>query len=287
MLVAETIAKVGRLHFVQGLVIKAICRGLGLSRMVLRSGATKFRYANSLAPCAHRYSVNNQRHMAGLTGQLTRRSDRLLPGRGICLCCGAMILRPPTSMALEAMLDAIPNERQVTLNWLLERLGDRSFGVVLLLLAILGLLPGVSALAGLLLMVPAMQMILARGRPIFPRRVGDRHFEGRSLAKMVRRAVPVIRWLERFIRPRWYTPFEATKRVVGGIVLLLGACLLAPVPLSNVLPALVITLIAFAYLEEDGLLLCAALLAALSILATTGIVIWETASAAGWVPGLL
>ncbi|MBR0674544.1 exopolysaccharide biosynthesis protein, partial [Neoroseomonas soli] len=82
-------------------------------------------------------------------------------------------------------------------------------------------------------------------------------------------------------------PFEATKRVVGGIVLLLGACLLAPVPLSNVLPALVITLIAFAYLEEDGLLLCAALLAALSILAATGIVIWETASATGWVPGLL
>ena len=130
-------------------------------------------------------------------------------------------------------------------------------------------------------------MILARGRPMLPRRVGERHFAGRSLAKMVRRAVPVIRWLERFIRPRWYTPFEATKRVVGGIVLLLGACLLAPVPLSNVLPALVITLIALAYLEEDGLLLCAALLAALSILAGTGIVIWETASATGWVPGLL
>lgn len=198
-----------------------------------------------------------------------------------------MILRPPTSMALEAMLDALPAGRQVTLNWLLERLGDRSFGIVLLLLAILGLLPGVSAVAGLLLMVPAMQMVLARGRPTFPRRVGERHFERRSLAKMVRRAVPVVRWLERFIRPRWYTSFEATKRVVGGIVLLLGACLLAPVPLSNVLPALVITLIAFAYLEEDGLLLCAALLAALSFLTATGIVIWEAANAAGWVPGLL
>lgn len=198
-----------------------------------------------------------------------------------------MVLRPPTSVALEAMLDAIPAGRQVTLNWILERLGDRSFGIVLLLLAILGLLPGVSAVAGPLLMVPAMQMILARGRPIFPRRVGERHFAGRSLTKMVRRAVPVIRWLERFIRPRWHTPFEATKRVVGVIVLLLGACLLVPVPLSNLLPALVITLIAFAYLEEDGLLLCAALLAALCILAATGIFIWEAASATGWVPGLL
>ena len=200
-----------------------------------------------------------------------------------------MILRPPTSFALESLLDAVLAEKQVTLNWLLDRLGDRSFGIVLLLLllAILGLLPGVSAVAGILLMVPAMQMILARVGPIFPGRVGERHFEARRLANMVRRAVPVIRLLERFIRPRWYTPFEATKRVVGGIVLLLGASLLVPLPLSNVLPALAITLIAFAYLEEDGLLLCAALLAALAILATTGILLWETASATGWLPGLL
>ena len=75
----------------------------------------------------------------------------------------------------------------------------------------------------------------------------------------MRRLVPVLRWLERFIRPRWATPFEATKRGVGGVVLLLSASLLAPVPLSNVPPALAIMLIAFAYLEEDGVLLCAGL----------------------------
>jgi hypothetical protein len=67
---------------------------------------------------------------------------------------------------------------------------------------------------------------------------------------------------ERFVRPRWTTPAEGTKRVVGGIVLLLSAGLLAPVPLSNVPPALAIMLIAFAYLEEDGLLLCGALVIA-------------------------
>lgn len=198
-----------------------------------------------------------------------------------------MLLRPPTSMALEAMLDAMLAKRRVTLNWLLERLGDRSFGIVLLLLAILGLLPGMSAIVGILLMVPAMQMILARGRPIFPDRVGERHFEADRLAKVIRRAVPVIRRLERYIRPRWRTPFEATKRVVGGIVLLLGTSLLVPLPFSNILPALTITLIAFAYLEEDGLLLCVALLAALVILAVTGILMWETASTTGWVPGIL
>ena len=76
---------------------------------------------------------------------------------------------------------------------------------------------------------------------------------------MVRRTVPVLRFLEGLIRPRWPTPFEATKRVVGFIVLLLGASLLAPIPLSNLPSVLMIVLVAFAYLDDDGVLLCAAL----------------------------
>jgi transposase len=54
MLVVETIAKIRRLHFAQGMAIKAICRELGLSRKVvrkvLRSGATEFRYERTLQP---------------------------------------------------------------------------------------------------------------------------------------------------------------------------------------------------------------------------------------------
>ena len=54
MLVVKTVAKVRRLHLVQGLAIKAICRELGLSRKVvrkvLRSGATEFRYERTRQP---------------------------------------------------------------------------------------------------------------------------------------------------------------------------------------------------------------------------------------------
>jgi len=54
MLVVETIAKIRRLHLVQGQTIKSICRDLGLSRKVvrkvLRSGATEFRYERTRQP---------------------------------------------------------------------------------------------------------------------------------------------------------------------------------------------------------------------------------------------
>jgi len=97
----------------------------------------------------------------------------------------------------------------------------------------------------------------------------------------------VPRALERVVRPRWPTPFGATKRAVGGAVLLLGAGLFVPVPLSNVPPAAAIALIAFAYLERDGLLLCAALTAALAVLALAAALGWEALGATGWVPGIL
>jgi hypothetical protein len=197
-----------------------------------------------------------------------------------------MPLRSPTSLVLEELLGSLP-DGHVTFDWLMGRLGDRSFGIVLLLLALLGLLPGVSAIAGLLLVLPASQMILARPSPVFPRRVAAYRFEARRLAWMVRRVLPALRWLERFIRPRWTTPFEATKRVIGIIVLLLGGALLAPVPLSNVPPALAIALIAVAYLEEDGILLCAGLAAGLAMLAVAAAVAWETLSTTGWVPSML
>jgi hypothetical protein len=197
-----------------------------------------------------------------------------------------MLARTPTSAVLDGLLGEAP-DGHVTLDWLMARLGDRSFGIVLLLLAIVGLLPGASAVAAVLLMVSAAQMVLARPAPVFPRRVGARRFEARRLAGLVRRVVPVLRWLERFIRPRWTTPFGATKRAVGGVVLLLAASLLAPLPLSNIAPALAIMLIAFAYLEEDGVLLCAALGAALAMLAAAAAFVWEAMGAAGWVPSLL
>ena len=197
-----------------------------------------------------------------------------------------MLARTPTSAVLDGLLGKAPDDH-LTLDWLMARLGDRSFGIVLLLLAILGLLPGASAFAAVLLMVPAAQMVLARPAPAFTRRVGARRFKVQRQAGLVSRVVPVLRWLARFVRPRWTSPFEATKRAVGGVVLLLGGALRAPVPLSNVPPALAIALIAFAYLEEDGVLLCAGLAAGLAMLAVAAAVAWETLSATGWVPGLL
>ena len=192
-----------------------------------------------------------------------------------------------TSVVLQRLHDEVP-PGHFTLSWLMDSLRKRSFGIVMLLLALVAIAPGVSIVAGLLLMIPAFQMMVGRPAPRFPRRIANRPLPTRHLAALVQRAVPVLRYLERLIHPRWATPLEATKRLVGAVVALLSiTVVLMPIPLSNVVPALVIALIALAYLEEDGILLAIALLAAVIVLAVASAVVWQAVLGAQWIGGLL
>ena len=192
----------------------------------------------------------------------------------------------PTSVALQRLHDEAPTDH-FTLGWLMGSLRKRSFGIVMLLLALVAMAPGVSIVAGLLLMIPAFQMIAGQPAPVFPRRIAAHPFPTRHLAALVQRAVPVLRYLEKVIHPRWPTPLEATKRLVGIVVVILNTTLVfTPIPLSNVVPALVIALISLAYLEEDGLLLSIALLAAVIVLTVELMAVWETVLGAKWIRGL-
>ncbi len=161
----------------------------------------------------------------------------------------------------------------------------RSFGLIMLLLAVVAVAPGVSIVVGLLLMIPAFQMVAGQNMPVFPRRIAARPMPTRHLAALVQRAVPVLRSLEKLIHPRWPTPLDATKRLVGAAVVLLNITLLfTPIPLSNVVPTLVIALISLAYLEEDELSI--AMLASVVVLAVELAAIWETILGAKWIAGL-
>jgi hypothetical protein len=188
----------------------------------------------------------------------------------------------PISVVLQRLHDEMPADR-FTLGWLMHSLHKRSFGIIMLLLALVAITPGLSIVAGLLLMIPAIQMIAGKPAPVFPSRIATRSFPARHLAAVVQRAVPMLGYLERVVHPRWHTPPEATKRLVGAVVVLLSATLVfIPVPLSNEVPALVIALISLAYIEEDGVLLSIALLAAAVVLMAAMAAAWEMLVGAKW-----
>jgi len=186
-----------------------------------------------------------------------------------------------TSTVLERLRTDLPADF-VTLGWFMSRLGERSFGMVLLLLGVCGTLPVISPVAALLISVPAFQMIRGQQAPSIPRRLARYPIRTTALASVLRRVIPALRYLERFIRPRSRTPPEATGRAVGGIVLLLAVLLLNPVPLSNIPVGLTIVLLAFAYLEGDTLLLIIAAGLSVALLMAAAATLWGMVAAAIW-----
>jgi hypothetical protein len=197
------------------------------------------------------------------------------------------IAHEPVSTILEGLRDSAPPDR-FSLDWLLDCLRDRSFAVVILMLAVVSMAPVVSTVTGLLTIGLGIQMILGRASPAFPRRLGAYQVPTVYLSGTVRRIVPVLRQIEKIIRPRWQPPPQTTKRAVGFIVVLLSiAVVFVPIPLSNVAPAFVIALIAMAYLEDDGLFLSLALAAGLTLLLIAAFAIWEAIVGVQWISGVL
>jgi len=189
----------------------------------------------------------------------------------------------PASAVLQRLLDEVPADH-FTLGWLMHSLHKRSFGIIMLLIALVAIAPGISNLAGLVLIIPAFQMLMGKPAPVFPSRIAARSLPTKHLATVVQRSVPVLRYIEKLVHPRWHIPPEVAKRLVGAVVAILSAALVfTPIPLSNVVPALLIALIALAYLEEDGLLLSIALLAGVFVLAVELAAVWEMLLGAKWV----
>ena len=184
--------------------------------------------------------------------------------------------RTPSSRVLEEVIRQAPSE-YVTVGWLTSTLHRDSFGIVMLCLGLLATTPVGSTVPGLILAVIAMQLIVGRGKPAFPHFIMTRRLPTRQLLRLGGLAMHVLKYLEKVVHPRWPRAFEAAKRAVGVVVLLLTlVLLLTPVPLSNVAPAMVISLISLAYVEEDRLLLSAAFIAAIVLIGIGSAAVWGT-----------
>lgn len=163
---------------------------------------------------------------------------------------------------------------RVTIGWVLHSLETQSFGLLLVLLAVIAVVRGLCSLAGLLLVFCAAQMAVGRTRPFFPRWISERPLPGRQLDVIVPRLVTVLRITEKAVHQRWIMPPGMISRLVGFFALVLAIRLLVvPLPFSNVIPAIVIGVIAMAYLEEDGVFLCLGLLAGFTVIGVDAVIV--------------
>jgi hypothetical protein len=139
----------------------------------------------------------------------------------------------------------------------------------LLVLGVIGLVPGVATLAALVMLIPGMQMLLGYRAPLLPRFVRRREIRRDRLRALGAKVLPWLQRMERFVRPRWFRVTQSAPftRLIGLLVICLALIIMLPTPLSNGPPAMAVLTLSLGLLERDGLLVTGGMLFGLAALA--------------------
>lgn len=145
------------------------------------------------------------------------------------------------------------SEKTVTLRDLMNGLGDRTYGVALVVLAAFNIIPFVSTFSGLLVASIGIQLLLGFSRLYLPARMLDHPLPAERVRSSLTMFSQKVVKLERFIRPRWhFTEAPIVDRFNGMVIILLGIVIALPIPFANFGPAFVIVVMALGLLERDG-----------------------------------
>ncbi|WMS41091.1 exopolysaccharide biosynthesis protein [Acuticoccus sp. MNP-M23] len=196
----------------------------------------------------------------------------------------------PQPMGLQDLMDVISDSgsgAQVSVNDILERIGTRSFGALLLAPSLLVVtpisgIPGVPTTAAIIIILICLQYLSGRRTIWLPRWILRARIGRARLDRAMETVRPVVRNIDKVVRPRFGF---VINRVTFALVALVCAVLAATMPPLEFLPftatttALIITLFALSLLARDGLLALIALAA--TTVAAVAFVVWVVPALAG------
>lgn len=183
-----------------------------------------------------------------------------------------MTTTPSERELLSTIIAETLSDQVVTVGELADRVAQRGFGVIMIILALPTMIPvlppGSAAVIGLVYIVLAAQMLIGLQRPWLPARVRRYQMSARAVQALQQRGVPFLRRIEQFTRPRQlWMPDAILTRVVAVAVLLLGIVLLSPLPFLNTPPALTVLILGIGLLNRDPIFLISGLALTAGILA--------------------
>lgn len=151
-----------------------------------------------------------------------------------------------------------PPADQVTLADVLELAGERTFGFLLVLLALPSALPvpaaGYSVPFGLVMFLLAVQLIAGAKTPWLPSRIVNHSIPLSRVQGFVKSGIPWMQRIEQFSKPRLTTVCTSRlgRAVIGLAIALMAISMMIPIPGTNTLPAMGIFVTGFGLLDDDG-----------------------------------
>ncbi len=153
---------------------------------------------------------------------------------------------------------ASQESERLTVGDIIAVLRDRAFALLVVLHGLpncLPMPPPIPLVCGLLLLLIAVQIVAGMSSPWLPKRVLGQSVARETVAKAVTRAVPLLRRLERWSKPRM-SVFETAigMRGTGVLILAMALALIVAPPFFGQIPlGLAVSLIGLGLVERDGI----------------------------------
>lgn len=162
----------------------------------------------------------------------------------------------PVSELVAGLAQDWPHDR-ITLGELIQALGPRGYGVLIVLFCLPNLLPvyipGLSPIFGIPLALICAQLAAGWTTPRLPAFLMRRSIRRADLRTIAEKALPWLRRVERWVRPRPSVVTTRTgERLVGAYGLLLALLVVIPLPFTNGPPSLACLIMAIGVMEKDS-----------------------------------
>ncbi len=191
------------------------------------------------------------------------------------------------SALLAELADESAGQLFLRLGKIFDYVGERGFGLLLLLLALPNFIPapiGVGAVTGPLASFCGLQLLFGLERPWMPRRMRSMRLKRSTFQGTLRVVGKLLRGLEKLSRPRWDAMVgETALRITGLLLVGLGVALALPIPFTNYPFGALLLLLSIALMERDGALMAICwMLMVVAMVMTVGLSGAAIAMIRGW-----
>lgn len=135
---------------------------------------------------------------------------------------------------------------------------------------------GYSTLCAIPLIFIAIRLILGSTSIWLPKKMAEKEFKPASLKPALSAVGPILKYLEKFTKPRllYIAEGSLSTKLIGLIVLALAASMALPIPGTNTAPAFAVFILGFGMLQKDGLIIALGALASLAAICISLLIIF-------------
>ncbi|MBN67129.1 MAG: exopolysaccharide biosynthesis protein exod [Rickettsiales bacterium] len=191
-------------------------------------------------------------------------------------------LRKKQDKAASDVLEDAVNLHQadyVSVGDLMYTLHERGFGLLLVIFVLpncvpIPVPPGISSLFAIPLLFLSVQMIGGRHAPWLPNWLKTKKIRRSLLARIIAKASPRLRKVEKLLRPRFsFASSQTGERIIGLFCMLFSLSIAIPLPWTNFVPGLGILVMSLGLLSKDGVTILIGCLIGLLGVAMAGFVV--------------